>query len=238
MTQEEADQFGGVPGSHPNASWAGNQVVIRHPNGLATNHAHLSGWYVSKGQQVTAGQTIGPSGVSGRTTGAHLHFEVIDLSALYAPAYGRVNPFDYIDTNAPVPEENEVPQHTRFSVDPTTSPRLAANTMWVLKTSGGTQNLNFASGTGGPGLYDAVLFLQGAGLTDGATITTRWVIVRDGRRSGYFEQEVHGSADGAFRGTATFKAPIISGDLLEVEVTSSKDSVYLQRWAADVYRFA
>ena len=55
----------------------GNLVVIDHADGRQTRYAHLSGVSVSAGEQVEAGQVIGQAGRSGRTTGTHLHFEVI-----------------------------------------------------------------------------------------------------------------------------------------------------------------
>lgn len=53
----------------------GNLVVIRHENGLETFYGHLSKRLVNPGDWVTAGQTIGLGGSTGRSTGAHLHFE-------------------------------------------------------------------------------------------------------------------------------------------------------------------
>lgn len=53
----------------------GNLVVIRHDNGLETFYAHLSKRLVNPGDWVTAGQTVGLGGSTGRSTGAHLHFE-------------------------------------------------------------------------------------------------------------------------------------------------------------------
>lgn len=53
----------------------GNLVVIRHENGLETFYAHLSKRIANVGDWVTAGQTIGLGGSTGRSTGAHLHFE-------------------------------------------------------------------------------------------------------------------------------------------------------------------
>jgi murein DD-endopeptidase MepM/ murein hydrolase activator NlpD len=54
----------------------GNYVVIDHPNGTQTLYAHLSKNAVWQGQSVVAGQVIGNVGNTGRSTGAHLHFEV------------------------------------------------------------------------------------------------------------------------------------------------------------------
>lgn len=54
----------------------GNLVVVRHPNGLETYYAHLSKIDVKPGDYVQAGEYIGEGGNTGRSYGAHLHFEV------------------------------------------------------------------------------------------------------------------------------------------------------------------
>ncbi len=54
----------------------GNYIIIAHPNGTETLYAHLSQINVTVGQSVAQLQVIGLSGVSGRVTGAHLHFEI------------------------------------------------------------------------------------------------------------------------------------------------------------------
>jgi murein DD-endopeptidase MepM/ murein hydrolase activator NlpD len=54
----------------------GREVIIDHGHNLETCYAHMSGFTVMAGQTVVRGQVIGYVGVSGRTTGAHLHYEV------------------------------------------------------------------------------------------------------------------------------------------------------------------
>lgn len=53
----------------------GNLIILRHENGLETFYAHLSKRLVERDQWVEAGQVIGLGGSTGRSTGAHLHFE-------------------------------------------------------------------------------------------------------------------------------------------------------------------
>jgi len=54
----------------------GTYVVISHANGTQTLYAHMSANNVSVGEQVSQGQAIGAVGMTGKTTGPHLHFEV------------------------------------------------------------------------------------------------------------------------------------------------------------------
>ena len=54
----------------------GNYIVIKHANGVQTLYAHLSRLDVGVGTSVSAGESIGASGNSGKSTGPHLHFEV------------------------------------------------------------------------------------------------------------------------------------------------------------------
>ncbi|MGM0825240.1 MAG: peptidoglycan DD-metalloendopeptidase family protein [Pseudomonadota bacterium] len=56
---------------------AGRYVVIRHDNGYRTRYLHLSEPQVSQGERVEMGERIALSGNTGRSTGPHLHYEVI-----------------------------------------------------------------------------------------------------------------------------------------------------------------
>ena len=53
----------------------GKYIVVRHSNGLETIYAHLSKFLVKINQPVYAGEPIALGGNTGRSSGAHLHFE-------------------------------------------------------------------------------------------------------------------------------------------------------------------
>ncbi len=63
----------------------GNQIVINHGAGKKTRYAHLSKFYVKKGQEVNKGESIATMGSTGWSTGTHLHFEVIIDGRKYNP---------------------------------------------------------------------------------------------------------------------------------------------------------
>lgn len=54
----------------------GKYVIIDHGNGLTTLYAHLASWKVKVGDELQAGDTVGVGGNTGRSFGAHLHFEM------------------------------------------------------------------------------------------------------------------------------------------------------------------
>lgn len=80
-----ASQGGSVVAAGWNKGGYGNYVVVDHGNGFKTMYAHLSSISVSAGQKVGQSQQVGVMGSTGRSTGIHLHFEVIGAS-------GRINP--------------------------------------------------------------------------------------------------------------------------------------------------
>ena len=72
-----------------NNSGYGNMILIDHGNGMVTRYGHNSKVYVATGQQVNRGDVIAMVGTTGRSTGSHLHFELMIRGK-------RVNPLKYI----------------------------------------------------------------------------------------------------------------------------------------------
>ncbi len=67
----------------------GHSVVVQHANGYSTRYAHASSILVELGQKVEKGEPIATVGSTGRSTGPHLHFEVIQDGR-------RVNPKKFL----------------------------------------------------------------------------------------------------------------------------------------------
>ena len=75
----------------------GNEILIDHGFGYKTRYAHLSIITVAEGMKLKRGDCIGESGNSGKSTGPHLHYEVLYRG-------DRVNPMNYLDMDMPVKE--------------------------------------------------------------------------------------------------------------------------------------
>ena len=63
----------------------GNLIVLKHDFGLSTRYGHLSAYKVKVGDSVKRGDVIGLVGSTGRSTGAHLHYEILVNGQLMNP---------------------------------------------------------------------------------------------------------------------------------------------------------
>lgn len=75
------------------ARWAGGYgrwLEIQHNGEWATGYGHLSGWAVREGERVHQGQVVGYVGSTGRSTGPHLHYEVIEGGQKINPVGAKV----------------------------------------------------------------------------------------------------------------------------------------------------
>jgi murein DD-endopeptidase MepM/ murein hydrolase activator NlpD len=63
----------------------GNLIVLSHEFGLSTRFGHLSAFAVKPGQSVKRGDIVGYVGSTGRSTGAHLHYEILVNGRLINP---------------------------------------------------------------------------------------------------------------------------------------------------------
>ena len=88
---------------HP---YAGNYVVIQHGSRYKTRYLHLSKILVLKGQKVSRGERIGLSGATGRVTGPHIHYELID----------RGRPVNAMTANIPMASSVPKSEMTAFKV--------------------------------------------------------------------------------------------------------------------------
>jgi murein DD-endopeptidase MepM/ murein hydrolase activator NlpD len=70
-TAEGTVTFVGYDGTH------GNHILIDHSGGIVTHYMHLSRILVGKGDEVSKGDKIGLLGSTGRSTGPHVHYEVL-----------------------------------------------------------------------------------------------------------------------------------------------------------------
>ena len=93
---------------------AGRYIVVRHDNGYRTRYLHLSRPLVTQGERVTMGERIALSGNTGRSTGPHLHYEVI------------VNNSPVNAMTVPLPENTSLSGDTLIAFQSQAAPILAA----------------------------------------------------------------------------------------------------------------
>ena len=68
----------------------GNYIIVNHSNGFKTLYAHCNKLLKNVGDEIKSGDIIAIVGSTGRSTGAHLHFEIILNSQ-------NLNPMWYLD---------------------------------------------------------------------------------------------------------------------------------------------
>lgn len=83
-----------------NKRWGyGKSIIINHGFGYKTRYAHLSKFEVKKGQKVKRGELIGLIGSTGKSTGPHLHYEVVKDGV-------KINPIGFFHSDL-TPEQYE-----------------------------------------------------------------------------------------------------------------------------------
>lgn len=63
----------------------GNIVIVDHGDGLKSLYAHMGNIYVGVGNEVSPEMTLGTVGMTGRTTGPHVHLEIYDRGVAVNP---------------------------------------------------------------------------------------------------------------------------------------------------------
>ncbi len=81
----------------------GRMVLLKHPDGWFTRYAHMRSIAVSVDETVTAGDTLGLVGSTGRATGPHLHFEILtpDKKTVDPAPYLFPAPLDCLQASQP-----------------------------------------------------------------------------------------------------------------------------------------
>jgi murein DD-endopeptidase MepM/ murein hydrolase activator NlpD len=76
--------------------WAGHYVTIRHADGKSTLYAHMSAVSVRVGERVDGGDRVGAIGMTGRTFGPHVHFELYPAGVTPRNPYDAINPAPWL----------------------------------------------------------------------------------------------------------------------------------------------
>ncbi len=83
-------------GTGPASGWAGNYVVIKQTDGTEVLMAHMSQVTVEVGQHVSACDSVGAVGQTGRAFGPHMHFEVYPAGIEPGDVYKAVDPLPWL----------------------------------------------------------------------------------------------------------------------------------------------
>jgi murein DD-endopeptidase MepM/ murein hydrolase activator NlpD len=78
------------------SAWAGQYVTIQYPNGMSTLMAHMSTVSVKVGDVVKPCQPVGAVGMTGRTFGPHLHFELYPSGVTPGEIYQAIDPAPWL----------------------------------------------------------------------------------------------------------------------------------------------
>lgn len=78
----------------PDSGKSGNYVAVKHPDGTTSTYSHMGNFSVKVGDQVAAGDVLGTVGMTGHTTGPHVHLRVKD------PQGHDIDPQKIIGSNA------------------------------------------------------------------------------------------------------------------------------------------
>src|SRR5256885_2159490 len=87
-TEKGQPVFATADGVVESASYTGdygNLIVLKHGFGLVTRYGHLSAFAVKPGQHVRRGDVLGYVGSTGRSTGSHLHYQILAHGKLINP---------------------------------------------------------------------------------------------------------------------------------------------------------
>jgi murein DD-endopeptidase MepM/ murein hydrolase activator NlpD len=83
-------------GSGPASGWAGNYVAIKYSDGTQSLMAHMSTVSVNVGQTVSGCQVVGAIGMTGRSFGPHVHFEIYPAGVTPGDVYKAVDPVSWL----------------------------------------------------------------------------------------------------------------------------------------------
>ncbi|WP_246201537.1 peptidoglycan DD-metalloendopeptidase family protein [Budvicia diplopodorum] len=88
---------------------AGNYIVIKHADNYQTQYMHLSKLLVKEGQNIKQGQQIALSGNSGRSTGPHLHYELLVNNKPVNPLAAGMSMAENFDSNVMLASQSASP---------------------------------------------------------------------------------------------------------------------------------